>query len=57
MLKITLVRSVYGIIEKQRATLKALGLNKIGQTVEKPDNDQIRGMIRVVNHLVKVEEN
>ena len=57
MLKITLVRSVYGIIEKQRATLKALGLRKIGQTVEKPDNEQTRGMIRVVDHLVKVEEN
>ncbi len=57
MLKITLTRSVYGIVENQRATLKALGLRKIGHIVEKPDNEQIRGMIRVVSHLVKVEEN
>jgi len=57
MLKITLTRSVYGIVENQRATLKALGLRKIGHSVEKPDNEQIRGMIRVVSHLVKVEEN
>ena len=56
MFKITLTRSIYGIKENQRATIKALGLRKIGQSVEKPDNEQIRGMINVVNHLVKVEE-
>ncbi|MBP5312304.1 MAG: 50S ribosomal protein L30 [Clostridia bacterium] len=56
MYKITLIRSIYGIKENQRATIKALGLSKIGHTVEKPVNDQIKGMLRVVNHLVKVEE-
>ena len=56
MYKITLIRSIYGIKENQRATIKALGLSKIGHTVEKPVNDQIKGMMRVVNHLVKVEE-
>jgi len=56
MLKVTLAKSIYGIKENQRATIKALGLKKIGQTVEKEDNAQIRGMLNVVNHLVKVEE-
>ncbi|MBO7399482.1 MAG: 50S ribosomal protein L30 [Clostridia bacterium] len=56
MFKITLTRSIYGIKDKQRATIKALGLRKIGQSVEKPDNEQVRGMLNVVNHLVKVEE-
>ena len=56
MFNITLTRSIYGIKENQRATIKALGLRKIGQSVEKPDNEQVRGMINVVNHLVKVEE-
>ena len=56
MLKITLTRSIYGIKENQRATIKALGLKKIGQSVEQKDEPQIRGMINVVNHLVKVEE-
>lgn len=55
-LKITLVRSIYGVKENQRATVKALGLKKIGSTVTQADNPQIRGMVKVVNHLVKVEE-
>ena len=55
-LKITLTRSINGVKENQRATVKALGLKKIGQTVTQADNAQIRGMINVVNHLVKVEE-
>jgi len=56
MLKITLVKSTNKVIEKQKATVKALGLKKLGSSVEQPDNSQIRGMIRVVSHLVKVEE-
>ena len=55
-LKITLVRSIYGIKENQRATVRALGLKKIGSSVEQTDNAQIRGMINLVSHLVKVEE-
>ena len=55
-LKITLVRSIYGVKENQRATVKALGLKKIGSTVTQADNPQIRGMVKVVDHLVKVEE-
>lgn len=55
-LKITLVRSINGAKKNQIATAKALGLKKIGSVVEQADNPQIRGMIRVVSHLVRVEE-
>ncbi len=55
-LKITLVKSTNGAKKNQIATVKALGLKKIGSVVEQADNPQIRGMVRVVNHLVKVEE-
>lgn len=56
MLKITLIKSTIGRVEKQQATVKALGLAKIGQTVTKEDTPAIRGMITKVCHLVKVEE-
>lgn len=55
-LKITLVKSTIGRVEKQQATVKALGLNKIGKTVVLNDTPCIRGMITKVSHLVKVEE-
>ena len=55
-LKITLVKSTIGAIPKNRKTVEALGLNKIGKTVEMPDNKAVRGMIQNVRHLVKVEE-
>ncbi len=55
-LKITLVRSISKAKEKQIATVKALGLKKIGSSVEQQDNPQIRGMINKVSHLVSVEE-
>ncbi|MFZ5897662.1 MAG: 50S ribosomal protein L30 [Bacillota bacterium] len=54
--KITLVRSVIGSNEEQRATVRALGLKKLHQSVIKEDTPQIRGMIKKVSHLVKVEE-
>ncbi|PMP66670.1 MAG: 50S ribosomal protein L30 [Thermodesulfobacterium geofontis] len=55
-LKITLIRSKYGRSPNQRETLKGLGLRKIGQSVIREDNPMVRGMIRKVEHLVKVEE-
>lgn len=55
-LKITLSRSIIKSNEKQKATAKALGLTKTGKTVEQKDNPQIRGMINIISHLVKVEE-
>ena len=56
MLKITLVKSGIGYRPKAKATLAALGLRKINQCVEKTDTPQIRGMIKKINYLLKVEE-
>ncbi len=55
-LKITLVKSTIGQIPKTRATIKAMGLKKLHQTVELPDNEATRGQIQKVRHMVKVEE-
>lgn len=55
-LRITLVKSTIGRLEKQKRTVQALGLKKIGSVVEKEDNAAIRGMIFVVKHLVDVQE-
>ncbi len=55
-LKITLKKSINKAKENQVATVKALGLKKIGSVVEQNDNPQIRGMITKVSHLVSVEE-
>ena len=55
-LKITQTKSTIACLKDQIATIKALGLHKIGQTVVKEDNAAIRGMIFKVKHMVKVEE-
>lgn len=55
-LSITLVRSPIGYPKRQKATLKALGLNKINQTVTRVDNDAVRGMVNAVIHLVAVDQ-
>ena len=55
-LKITLVRSMIGRPERQRRVLRGMGLNRLQQTVELEDTPAIRGMVRKVTHLVKVEE-
>ena len=55
-IKITLVRSTIGCLEKQKKTIEALGLKKIRSSVVKVDNDCTRGMIFVVRHLVSVED-
>lgn len=55
-LRITLVKSTIGAVPKNKKTAEALGLRKIGKTVEMPDNAAVRGMIQRVRHLVKVEE-
>lgn len=55
-LKVTLVKSTIGAIPKQRATVEALGLKKIGKSVEMPNNEATKGMLQQVRHLVKVEE-
>lgn len=55
-LKIKLVKSVIGSKQNQIATVKALGLHKIGDEVIQPDNDQTKGKIAKVIHLVEVTE-
>ena len=55
-IKVTLVRSRIGSKPKQRGTVRALGLNKIGSTNVLPDRPEIRGMLARVPHLVSVEE-
>lgn len=55
-IKVTLVKSPIGFNKSQKATVRALGLRKLHQVVEKPDNPAIRGMITTVSHLVQVSE-
>jgi large subunit ribosomal protein L30 len=55
-LEITLVKSTIGYPKRQDRTVRALGLRKIGQTVTHRDTAAVRGMIRVVRHLVEVVE-
>ncbi|HIX99240.1 50S ribosomal protein L30 [Faecalicatena contorta] len=55
-LKITLVKSTIGAVPKHKKTVEALGLKKTGKTVVLPDNAATRGMVKQVQHLVKVEE-
>jgi large subunit ribosomal protein L30 len=53
--KIEQVRSTNGTDPKQKATLKALGLGRIGKAVERKDSPQLQGQLRVVSHLVEVK--
>ncbi|MCF0053107.1 50S ribosomal protein L30 [Dyadobacter sp. LJ53] len=54
--RITQVKSTIDRPERQKLTIKALGLGKLNRAVEKENSDAIAGMIRKVSHLVKVEE-
>jgi len=56
-LKITQVKSRIGYKKKAKATLDAMGLKKMNQTVELPDNPAIRGMIKKIEYLIRVEDN
>ena len=55
-LRITQVRSQIGQTARHRGTLRALGLGRIGRSVEHPDTPETLGMLRKVRHLVEVEE-
>lgn len=55
-IKITLVKSPIDRPERQKLTLQALGLNKANASREVEATPQILGMIRKVNHMIKVEE-
>jgi large subunit ribosomal protein L30 len=54
--RITQVRSQIGQSQRHRGTLRALGLGKIGNTVEHAESPQLAGMIRKVRHLIRIEE-
>ena len=53
--RLTQVRSLNGCTERQRETMRTLGLGRIGKTVERPDGPTLRGALRCVEHLLKVE--
>ncbi len=53
--RVTLVRSINGTIGKHRETVRGLGLRRINHTVELEDTPAVRGMIRKVDYLVRVE--
>ena len=55
-IRIKLIRSVIGSLPKQRATVRALGLRKIGSSIEQEASPAVLGMVKVVSHLVSVEE-
>ncbi len=55
-LRITYVKSAIGYSERHKATIRALGLRKLHQSVIHKDTPVVRGMLLKVNHLVKVEE-
>ena len=54
--RVTWVKSSIGYSQRQKNTVRALGLRRLGQTVEHKDTPVIRGMIEKVSHLVAVEE-
>jgi len=56
VLRITLVRSPIGYSERHKATVRALGLRRMHQTVEQVDSPTLRGMLYKVNHLLEIEE-
>ena len=55
-IKVTLVKSGIGYSQRQKDTLRALGLRRLHQTVEKTDNPATRGMLAKVAHLIRIEE-
>jgi large subunit ribosomal protein L30 len=55
-IRITQVKSAIGYDRRQRATLRGLGIRRMNQTVELEDTPAVRGMVRSIPHLLKVEE-
>ena len=56
IVRVTLVRSAIGFSKRHKATVRALGLRRLHQTVEHVDSPTLRGMIYMVSRLVEVEE-
>jgi len=55
-IKVTLVRSPYGAKPKHRECVRGLGLKRMHQTVELEDTPSVRGMVRRIDYMVRVEE-
>ena len=55
-LRVTLIKSPIGYTVDQKATVRALGLRRMNQTVEHKDSPAIRGMLNKISHLIKIEE-
>ncbi len=56
VVRITLIKSPIGYSQRHKATLRALGLRRMHQTIEQADTPALRGMLAKVSHLVEVEE-
>jgi len=56
VLHVTLVKSPIGYTKDQKATVRALGLRRMNQTIEHKDSPAIRGMLNKIIHLIKIEE-
>jgi len=54
--RVTLVKSAIGYSERHKKTVRALGFKRLHQTVEHEDTPTLRGMLMLVNHLVRIEE-
>ena len=55
-LRVEYVKSMIGYSQRQRGTIRALGLKRLGDVVEVEDNNVMRGMLRKISHLVQVQE-
>lgn len=55
-MQITLVRSPIGYTQRQKDTVKALGLHRIHETIERPDTPEMRAMVASISHMVRIEE-
>ena len=55
-IRITYYKSTIGYPKNQRETVRSLGFHRLNQTLEKPDNASVRGMVNKVPHLVRIED-
>lgn len=56
MLKLTLIKSISGRLQRHKATVASLGLRRIHQSVEVKNSPEMRGMINLVSYLLKIED-
>jgi large subunit ribosomal protein L30 len=55
-MRITLVRSPIGYTKRQKETVKALGLHRMHETIDRPDTPEMRAMVESIGHMVRIEE-